>query len=283
MKTVHMIDDYRNFCANCRDAGKFESYKKYTAAHKIFFDAVFRYLYHSPVETLRGYIEGIDFGQLLRRGEQNYDRGICDYIISVAERSAELMNVDFEFELMLGMELGNIGGCSVPREDKSPYLYIGIDRDLTRESIDIFVPHEMHHMIHSRTAPQTETETLLTRAAEEGLASFLPMRMYGMEWNADNVSRLISVSPKQAAFLIDNAEQIAEKAIVRKNDPLTPQIMQEYFCFTDTEAEIALPGYFVGLYFTYLAVRNGADFNRFSAMPNDGVADFWLKNYKNWK
>lgn len=283
MKILHMIDNYRALCANCGKAGKFEAYTAYTHTHKAFFDGVFQYLYRSPMDALRGYIEQVDFPHFLSQAEENYAQGICDYIVSVAEKTAALLQVDFEFELMLGMEMGNIGGCSVPRADHVPYLYIGIDRALTREFVDIFVPHEMYHMLRCQRAPQTESETLLSRAVEEGLASFVPMWLHKMDWSADTVGKLLGIAPQQGDYLLAHTGQIVAQALQQADTPLTAQIMGEYFTLAAPDAQPALPGYYVGLYFTYLAVKNGVDFHAFSAMPSEEIAHLWRKCYETWK
>ena len=283
MKIVHMADDYRNMLEKMNRLGKYEAYKGYTEIYKPLFDAVFQYLYCSPMEAFRGYIEGVDFEKLMQVAEDNYDRGICEYIIRVAENTASRLKIEFEFELYLGMELSNIGGCSVPRQDNVPYLYIGIDRSLTKDFIDIFVPHEMYHMIHTQMAPLAGAETLMSRAAEEGLASYTPMWLYGMEWGVETVSNLLGVSVQQAAYLLEHGEQIVEEMMERGDEPLTAQAMQEYFCLTDEHALAALPGYYTGLYLTHLAVRNGIAFESFLSMTSAEVADFWQKNRKSWK
>jgi len=277
MKIIHMIDAYRHLCADCRKEEKFEAYRAYTETYAIFFDAVFRYLYHCPVEALRRYIENVDFDRLLDVGEQNYARGVCDRIIAAADKTRSLLKTDFEFELMLGMELSNIGGCSVPRKDNVPYLYIGIDRELDNSFIDIFVPHEMYHMIRCQNAPRTENETLLSRTVEEGLASFVPMWLNDLEWNAESVSKLLGLQLHQSAYLIENTAQIVNDVIEHGAVPLNAQIMQKYFSLTDADAAPALTGYYAGLYLTYLSLRNGVDFEQFAAMPAEEIVDLWLK------
>lgn len=277
MKIVYMIHDYHKLCVNCHEVGNFEAYKKYTLTYKSFFDAVFKYLYCTPADTLCEYIEGMNFDRFLQQAESNYDQGICDYIIAVAQKTAEEMKVRFDFELLLGMELSNISGCSVPREDHVPYLYIGVDRSLTKEFIDMFVPHEMYHMVRCHLAPQASSETLLSRAVEEGLASFVPMWMNNMEWNADSVSKVLSVQPQQAEYLLTHTDQIVESVLKHGDEPLTSQVMQDFFSVTDANAQLALPGYYVGLYLTRLAVKNGVDFNQFSSMPGNDVIALLLK------
>ena len=283
MNVISMIEDYRLLCEEAGELGKFEAYRRYTRKYPVLFGGVFRYLYCCPVEALESYIGNIDFERLLRQARENYGKGICEAILAVAEQSAKQLQADFEFDLMLGLEMANIGGCSLPVEDAIPYLYIGIDRELTEEFVRIFVPHEMYHMIRCRKAAQPEQETLFTRAVEEGLASYAPMWINGMPWDAGSIALALGIQVPQAEYLLQNAEQIVESNMARGGEPLTREVMEEYFVVKDGAWNPALPGYFTGLYLTELSVRNGVDFGVYLTMTAGEIAAFWQEHYHNWK
>lgn len=283
MNIVHMMDPYRTLCEAIPEIGKYRAYRKYTEKYPTLFDGVFRYLYCCPMESLEGYIGNIDFEGLLQQARENYAQGICEAIVVVAEQSAKQLQADFDFDLMLGLEMANIGGCSLPVEKGKPYLYIGVDRKLTEEFVRIFVPHEMYHMIRCRKVAQPEQETLFTRTVEEGLASYAPMWINGMPWDAGSIALSLGIRPGQAEYLLQNAQQILESTMARGGEPLTREVMEEFFVMKDGEWDPALPGYFTGLYLTWLSVRNGVNFNRFLTMTAGEIAAFWQGNYRNWK
>lgn len=275
MKVVHMIDHYRKLCQDSWKLGNFEAYRIYTQTYSQLFDAIFQYLYTASIDSLRGLIEWSNFEQILKTAERNYSQGICDHVIAVAQKSAERMKLDFEYELFLGMELSNIGGCSVPRKSQIPYLYIGIDRELTKEMIEILVPHEMVHMIHQQRTEQYEEETLFMRVVEEGLASFAPMWLYHMEWNPENLSRILGITKTDVQILIENMEKIQAMVMRDGEKILTEEMMRKYFMFSDNSSELRLPGYYIGLCLTEQSVRAGASFDDLLSMPSQDIIRFW--------
>jgi len=284
MKVIHMIEDYRKLSSKSRNSAEtnvFELYKNYTKKYAPLFNSVFNQLYHAPIEALQKYIDETNFEDLLHKAEENYNNGICDYIISVAKESAKKMNVNFEFELMLGLELGNIGGCSLPLENNVSYVYIGIDRHVTEEIVDILIPHEMYHMIRIKSAPPANPETLLSRAIEEGLASYAPMWIYNMEWSIDNIAEILGVKPQQAAFLMENTEQIIKTIFQEGKEILSPEIMKKYFSIVDPNAELILPGYYFGLYLTHKSIQAGTDFNHFASLPAGEIINLWQEVLQN--
>lgn len=109
-----MIDGYKTLCKESKAVGKFEAYKVYTQKYPYFFQGVFQYLYCQPIENLKPMIEQVDFQKLLQTAENNYQSGMVDYAITSINRIAESMHADYEFTLLLGLELSNIGGCATP-------------------------------------------------------------------------------------------------------------------------------------------------------------------------
>lgn len=279
MKVIHMIDDYRTLCKEAVGKGAYKAYEDYTKKYSAFFDGVFNFLYQCPMEALRELIEKVDFNALLDIAEGNYSKGVCDKIVNITERFAGKMKVDFDFELILGCEMSNIGGCSVPPlADGIPKLYIGIDKELDKDSLDFIIPHEMYHLIHQQLLTQEDFEggeTLAMRTVEEGLASFTPLWLYDLDWNEANVARTLWISEDDAHYLMTHTEEILEKALPLMNEVMTPEVYREYFTRENPEDPCALPGYYIGLYMAQRAVKEGFDFTGYANTRNEQIAKMW--------
>ncbi len=276
MQIRHMIDDYRILCKKAHSLGHYNAYKDYTEKYRYFFDSVFKYLYCCPMDDLKDHIERVDFNSLLEIAESNYANGMCDYIVSDAHKFINAMGIDFEFIFLLGLELSNIGGCATPVDTDIPYLYIGIDRPLTKEFSDIFLPHEMHHLIRSYRTNETASQTLFSRIVTEGTASYAPIWLHNLEWNADNVARVLSIDTPHAEYLIAHTDDLLKKVLQDGDSTLSPQVMDEYFCVKDTTDNPQLPGYYIGLYLTHMTVMNGVNFNELTVIPTEKILNMWF-------
>lgn len=276
MKTIHMIDDYRILCDEAKSAGKFEAYKAYTEKYPFFFEGVLRYLYCQPIEALRPMIERVDFQRLLQVAQENYRSGLVDYAVALVRRFAERMGAVFAFTFLLGLELSNIGGCATPSNLGEPHLYIGVDRPLTEEWIDLFVPHEMFHMVRYHITQDSTAETVFSRTVEEGLASYAPLWVHDMGWNTENVAKTLHVSQKQADNLMKHTDELLAKLIADGNKSISTETMKEYFTAQEVDVQFPVIGYYIGLYLTHLSVKNGMKFETFFSMPVDEIVRMWF-------
>lgn len=276
MKILHMIENYRILCKEAEETEKFEAYKAYTQKYRAFFQGVFRYLYCQPIEGLRPIIEQTDFQKLLRTAEDNYKQGMADYAAAAVDRFAKSMHADFDFTFLLGLELSNIGGCAIPADEGVPILYIGIDRPLSKEWLDLFVPHEMTHMLRHHIIRDRSSETVLSRAIEEGLASYASLWARKPEWNRINVAKVLAVSEAQSDNLMKNTDTLMKKLIMDRDKPISPETMKEYFTAASVDEPFPVVGYYVGLYLTHLSVKNGAELETLVSMPGEELAKAWL-------
>lgn len=277
MKTIHMIDDYKTLCDDVGKIGKYEAYKTYTQKYPYFFQGVFQYLYCQPIENLKSMIEQVDFLALLQVAEENYKMGMVDYTIESINKFVETMHASFNFTFLLGLELSNIGGCATPSDTGETHLYIGIDKPLTKEWIDVFVPHEMFHMVRHHMTQESNSETVFSRTIEEGLASYASLWAHNMEWNVVNIAKVLGVSEIQADNLVKNTGELLDKLIADGNKPISSETMYEYFVAQSEDVELPVVGYYIGLYLTHLSVRNGVNFEQFVSMPRNEIIALWFK------
>ena len=186
------------------------------------------------------------------------------------------MHADFAFTLLLGLELSNIGGCATPTDTGEPNLYIGIDKPLNKEWIDLFVPHEMFHMVRQHMTQDSAPETVFSRTIGEGLASYASLWAHNMEWNIMNVAKTLSVSELQADHLMQHTDALLEKLVLDGDKPISSEIMKKYFTVQSFDTEFPVIGYYLGLFLTHLSVKNGMEFEKFISMSRDEIVDMWF-------
>ena len=275
-----MINEFKLLCEDIETTGKYEAYKAYTEKYPYFFQGVFKYLYCQPIENLKEMIEQADFNMLLKHAEENYKMGKIDYIIDFMNIFIKKMNVDFDFSFLIGLEMGNIGGCASPCDTGDPHLYIGIDRPLDKENIGMIISHELYHMLRAYMTKESTLDTVFSRMVEEGLASYSSLWAHNIEWNAINVAKTLSVSEKQANNLLNNTNMLIERIVADGEKPISVETMSEYFVACENDVEFPVIGYYVGLYLTHLSVEQGLEFERFISMPLKDIIDLWLKKFK---
>ena len=276
MKIVHMIDDYRLLCQEAQRLGNFEAYKAYTEKYPYFFPGVFRDLYRQPIEFWEEMIEQIDFSALLQVAEENYASEMVNYTLERVQRFMDKMKVDFDFTMLLGLELSNIGGCASPSDWDEPCLYIGIDRPLEKEQIDLLVTHELCHLMRSHLIRNLEPETVFSRTIEEGLASYASLWAHDLDWNLMNVAKTLAVSEAQADNLLKATDALLEKLALDGDQPLSFETMQAYFIADSGEAEYPVIGYYLGLCLTRRSIEKGVSFEKLVMMPTDEIVNMWF-------
>ena len=276
MKIVHMIDDYKCLCREAEQVGQYAAYKAYTEKYPYFFSGVFRYLYRQPIEYWQEMIEQVDFRELLQVAEENYASGMVDYSISCVRKFMERMGADIDFTLLLGMELSNIGGCATPADWEVPCLYIGIDKPLEKEFIDLLIPHEMCHLMRAQMFQRMDTETVFGRLIEEGIASYASMWAYDLPWNLQNVARNLCVSETQVDHMMKATDTLLQKLASEGNQPVTYELMCEYFTTQDIDQEYPVKGYYLGLYLAHRSVENGVPFEKLISMSAEEIQTLWF-------
>ena len=277
MKIVHMIDDYRLLCREAQQVGNFEAYKAYTEKYPYFFPGVFRDLYRQPLEFWQEMIQQIDFTALLQAAEENYASDMVNYTIACVQRFMDKMKVDFDFTLLLGVELGNIGGCASPADWDEPCLFIGMDRPLEKEQIDLLVTHELCHLMRSHFIRDLEPETVFSRTIEEGLASYASLWEHDLDWNLMNVAKTLAVSEVQADNLLEATDTLLEKLALDGDQPLSFETMKAYFTADSGEAEYPVIGYYVGLHLAHESVEKGVPFEKMVTMPRQELIRLWFR------
>jgi uncharacterized protein YjaZ len=216
----------------------------------------------------------VNFNCLLKKAQQNVQQNICDKIIANTQKHSKILGIDYDFTLYLGLEMGNIGGTSLSSIDNHPFLYIGIDRELAPDFINMFLPHELNHMQRGYGIDEPVSMTLFSRMIAEGLASYTPIWLHKMEWNTENISKAMSLNISQVEYLLNNTQQILNRICDVGDVPITPQVMEEFFTMKDEYVKVCLPGYYVGMHLVHVLVSEGMDFAALCVMPTKQILQY---------
>lgn len=273
MHVVSMLADYKEMCAASEQKGKFEAYQVYTSRYPVLFEAVQRYLYQCPLEAMRDYVNASDIHALLHQGEANYKNGLFTKTADFVTICSQKMEIDFSFDLYLGLELGNISGASLPTDDGTHFVYIGMDRPIDQAFLHIFVPHELHHMMRIHFTGERESITLRSRMVSEGLASYCPLWFHGLPWSTDTVSQSLGVKTEQAKFMLEHAESLIKELWDEGDVPLDQAIMGKYFTACNDDRDVRVPGYFAGMWLTHALLERGEDFMHLSKTSTQEILE----------
>ncbi|MBO7222495.1 MAG: hypothetical protein J6V37_05535 [Clostridia bacterium] len=277
MQIIHMIDDYRNLCQEIDSIGKFDAFKNYTEKYPDFFNGVLKYLYCRPIEDLKDFIEFTDFDQLLKTAEKNYSDGWVDYVIATIDKTLEKIEVECAFTCLIGLEMSNIGGCATPYDwGDEQYLYVGVDRPLNKEFLDLLIPHELMHILRAQKVENFTVDTVSTRMIEEGLASYASLWIHNLDWNTTNIANTLNISEKQAENLARNTDELLNMISQDGNEAITAETMTKYFTAQSEETDLPIIGYYIGLYLTHKSIENGTNFQQLISMSYDKILKLWL-------
>ncbi len=271
MRVISMLDDYRKMCNSSEAQGNYEAYKIYAAKYPTLFNAVEKYLYNCTLDNLKDYIEGCNFIALLQQGEANYENGLFDWIPDYVESCSKRMGIDFQFNLYLGLELGNIGGASLPVEDEIQFVYIGMDRPVDSEFCTFFVPHELHHLLRIHRTGEKDSITLKARMVSEGLASYCPLWLENLQWNTETIALSLGIKQKSAQYMLEHSDSLIKELWVEGDKSLNQEVMTHFFTTSNKDDNVCIPGYFVGILLTHMLVEQGYNFMNLTNMDTPEI------------
>jgi hypothetical protein len=224
----------------------------------------------ADLTALQPMIEQVDFESLLRTAEENVAEGRMEDIVTQIRSNADGFGFNQDFDLYLGVDLGNIGGCSLKAE--KPFLFIGIDRPLTAVFLKYYLPHEFNHMVRIAALPGIDMFDFKERVLTEGLGSYAPIAHYDLPYNSETISAALSLPQDKVQTLLARSEEIQNSVSAHFGEPLNPELMATYFNMgTDEDGEMTLGGYFVGLQIVHRLVESGLPFKTLTEMPGDEI------------
>jgi len=230
----------------------------------------------TDLESLRPIIESIDFEALEKIGEDNLSHGFADQIINQSEAIVNKLGFTEDFDLYLGMEMGNIGGCSIKAE--TPFIYIALDRPLNADFLKYYLPHEINHMVRIPSLPGMDPFDFQERTLTEGLGSYAPLAHYDLPYTPENISRALTLSLESTQFLLNHQAEIEVSVTAHFGETITPELMQQFFTYTTNDPDPLLGGYFVGLQIIHKLVEAGLDFTALTQMPRDELWQRYLQH-----
>lgn len=266
-----MMDDYQLLCKQSKVMGAFDAYKLYTMKYSELFDCVFKGLYMTDIDNLKGMISDVDFENNLKIALDNKRQGILTEIIKETEKVVSMLNFHKDFDLYLGLELGNIGGFSAPNPKGKPFVYIGIDRILDKSFIKYFIPHELNHMVRINELKEINLLDFSERVISEGLGSFCPIKLYEMDYSIDTIASTLGLPQDEVRRLDLYKYSLRSKIVKEFGKPLTKEHMSKYFTWSDGDEGPLLSGYYIGMEIIKQLVEAGYDFAKLTVMPAELV------------
>ena len=275
MQVINMLDDYRALCTQAKDKGSFPAYQGYTQKYPALFNSLLQYLYMTDLESLRPMVEQVAFENLLDAAEKNEAGGYLDEIVTQIQAIADKLAYTQDFDLYLGLELGNLGGCALKAD--RPYVYIGIDRLLNMSTLQFLLPHEFNHMVRISALPEIDMFDFQERVVSEGLGAYAPIAHYSLPYTVETISSARGFPLEIAEDLIRKRQEIHELVTAHFGESLTPELMQQFFILNYNFEETPLDGYFVGMQIVHKLVEDGTDFKTLTEMPSEELWRRYLK------
>lgn len=279
MEIIHMIDDFDILCEKEIEIGHFESYHQYTMKYPELFDGIFRGLYMTELENLKPMIDTVDFQQSLKIAKKNYENGVVQEISDLAEKIASLLNFKEDFDIYLGLELGNIGGFAGSNPKGRPFIYIGLDRVIDQSFLKYIIPHEMNHMVRSYENKNINMFDFMERTITEGLGSICPIVLYNMDYTINTISSSLNLPNNEVKRLVDDSKLLIHEITEEFGTPLNEEKMKKYFTWSnqDEDDKYYLSGYYVGMEIVKALIDIGYDFDKLTIMSSKLI---WQK-YEN--
>ena len=275
MQIINMLEDYRELAQKAKTGDAFQAYQDYTQKYPMLFKSLFSYIYRTELENLRPLVEQTDFDVHLQAAEKNSAEGYLDNIVTQIQAIADKLGFQQDFDLYLGMELGNFGGCALKAD--RPYVYIGIDRPLNASTLKFLLPHEFNHMVRIIALPEIDMSDFQEWTLSEGLGAYAPIAHYDLPYTPETVSSARGFPLEITRELIRNQQEIQALVTAHFGESLTPELMQQFFMVTDNFEEAPLDGYFVGMQIIHQLVEAGLDFSDLTEMPSEDIWQRYLR------
>jgi uncharacterized protein YjaZ len=271
---MHMLADYRTLAKQAVTDGPFPAYQAYTEKYPALFKSLLDYLYMTELEALRPLVEQTDFDAHLQAAEKNQADGYLDDIVSQIQAIADKLGFAQDFDLYLGLELGNLGGCAL--KASRPFVYIAIDRPLNASTLRFLLPHEFNHMVRINALPEIDMFDFQERTISEGLGAYAPIAHYDLPYTAETISSARGFPLEITQDLIRRQQEIHDRVTAHFGEPLTPELMQQFFIVNYNFEETPLDGYFVGMQIIHALIEDGTAFNVLTEMPCEEIWQSYL-------
>lgn len=282
MNTIHMFSDYTEMCDLAGRATPFHAYKQYTEKYPALFESIFAYLYMTDINTLQPMIDTCDFNRLLALAKENITNGITETITETVIKTQKLLNFHVDFDLYIGIEMGNLAGTALPVKQGKPYLYIGIDRVIHDGDMEMLVPHEFNHMVRSFALPGINMFDFMERTISEGLGTYGPIAMHKDNATVEVVAKAINLPISTVEKLFTHKAAVLNKVTSEFGLPLTMEKMSAFFTWNESDpAEYPLSGYFAGMCMIKDLIEQGYALSKLTVMPSNELWDIYREGVRN--
>lgn len=285
MRIIRMLDDFAVMVADARSGDVFDAFRRYTEKYPVLFKTVFSGLYMRPLDALRPMIENADFARLLDNGIKNRESGMEQKLIALSEEVAGWYGFDEDYDLYLGMELGNIGGfVGEPVADR-PFMFIGLDQKRTESHFRQLMAHEFNHMVRYWKIGRGQRFAdidFTNRVIAEGLAvcggAFFDGQTFSPEWFA----RHNVLTEEQFQDLITNETAICADVRSHFGEPTSSELNSAYL-LGSLSADHWQKGYYYGAKMINSLVEVGYCLNELTVMPADKIIEAYDRLIDNKK
>ncbi|NLA79213.1 MAG: hypothetical protein GX853_00470 [Chloroflexi bacterium] len=231
MKLIKMLDDYTVMVEESKTIGQFAAYQAYTEKHPVLFKFIFEGLYMMPLDILKPMIENADFDTLLLNGQKNRADGVEQKVAEMTREVADYYGFEDDFDLYLGMELGNIGGCVGEPVGNRPFMFIGLEILRSDSHWRQLVAHEFNHMVRfwklARGMKFSDID-FLNRTIAEGLGVCSGLMIDGKAFSLDVFAKHNGLTEEQHKDLIENESIICTEVRRHFGKPMTVELNNQF-------------------------------------------------------
>lgn len=269
LTVIDMAGEYGKLPGEARAAGAYAAFRRYMERYAGLFSGMFKYLYMAEPDAMRPVIEAADFQKLLATARANIENGYHRLIARAADEAAFRLGFGRRFDLYLGLGLGNVGGYTGPAGSGTPFVYIALDRPLTRELIYTLAPHEVNHMARLSALPGLDMFDFAERTVSEGLASVCPVVLNNWGFTPRAFAQAMGIPPDRALELIRNSRPLVHKVAGEFGRPFTRELMAGYFAWTARGDRLG--GYYAGIVIVRKLLDMGYRLAELTAMPSQKI------------
>ena len=263
-------------CDDAKKIGNFAAYKAYTKKYMDFFGGVFKYLYMTTIDNLQPMIDQLNFDVLFATAQKNLNSSFEGIIKNNVKKTVDALKFDGDFDLYIGVDLGNIGGAAFLGDSGRPFVYIGIDRYISEEDAKILIAHEVNHMVRCAALGEINMFDFSERVVAEGLGTYCPIDMFYEDktLTADLIEAVMMALPhEKIKDLMRNKDELEKNVVKEFGTQLTEEKMKKFFTWTGDDEEQPLSGYFVGLFIIDSLIRHGFTLAQLTAMPAHAILE----------
>lgn len=235
MNVVYGVADFEECVSLAKKVGNWEAWSKYREKYQHVLDPVLTLLFPMAPRELRQYVTSLSLDDLARKSREALSGLSALEVHNAIKSTVRYYDIDVDFDVYFLVGLGVVGGTAMPLDP--PFLYFGLERFESLDSVQWLIPHELNHLVrflYMADARATSVRRLTEIPVKElvlaeGLATLSPIVVNGLDITEEWLRKSVEVSEDTWDGLCKNESALEELLDAHWDEPMSEDLISKLY------------------------------------------------------